>query len=104
MKSVYHMTYTDQIEASLRIQAAQYRSLCQCVIDTAASYGGEWEERHVQVVVEVLRGIPFPVPVPPADWDTYDQAAYREAWKGVRKPEWAVILQEYIEQAKMLKK
>src|SRR5687768_13128869 len=98
------MTYTDQIEASLRIQAAQYRSLCQTVIDTAASYGGEWQERHVQVVVDVLRNIPFPVPVPPADWDTYDQAAYREAYKSAHKPNYTEILNEYINQAQNLKK
>lgn len=98
------MDYKDQIDASLRILAAQYRGLCQTVIDTARSYGGQWQERHIQVVVEVLRGIPIPVMAPPADWETYDQAAYREAYKVARKPEWAGILQEYIEEAKMLKK
>jgi hypothetical protein len=98
------MTYTDQIDASLRLLADNYRSLCQTVIDTARSYEGEWKDKHVAVVIEVLRGIPVPEMKPPADWATYDQEAYRAAYKEARKPNYQEILNEYIEQAKLLKR
>lgn len=98
------MEYTDQIDASLRILAAQYRSLCQTVIDTARSYDGEWQDKHVAIIIDTLRSIPVPVMTPPADWSTYDQAAYREAYRVARKPEWAEIRAEYEQMAKQLKK
>lgn len=105
MTLIWHnMDYKDQIGASLRILAAQYRGLCQTVIDTAASYGGEWQERHIQVVLDILRGIPVPVMQPPADWETYDQGAYREAYRITRKPDYSLIREEYERMAKELKK
>lgn len=97
------MDYKEQIDASLRILAAQYRSLCQTVIDTARSYEGEWQDKHVAVVIEVLRGIPVPTMQPPADWATYDQEAYRAAYKECRKPNYTENLNEYINQAQKLK-
>lgn len=97
------MDYSDLIRTQLDYLAGTYRHLCQTVIDTARTYEGEWHDKHVGIIIDVLRGIPVPVMKQPEGWEQMDQAAYREAYRVINKPNWSMILSEYIEQAKSLK-